>query len=99
MRIGELQGVSDRIFALCNEMPWGVLAQRTLVVDLGKGTCDGVHKVGRIPGDRAVLICPMGPVVGMLRDDFMRETSSTAGRAQRVGAKGASQRLGAAVNL
>ena len=45
-----------------------VLADRTLVVDLARQACSMVPKIDPTPGDSTVMVCPMEPIVAMLRD-------------------------------
>ena len=71
VRIGHLSTVSSRVFEVCNKTSWDVLANRVLVVDLGGQACSMAPKTGRIPGGSAVVVCPMEPLVAMLRDDFL----------------------------
>ena len=78
IRVGQLQSVSRSLFDVCNETPWELLAKRILVVNLATQECAAVPRSGRIIGDSAVVVCPIAPVIAMLRDDLAL-SSSTAG--------------------
>ena len=93
VRIGHLTDVSNKIFAVCNETPLEALMERVLVVDLGSQRCVTLPKAERIPGDSVVVVCPMGPVVAMLRENLLRPTPLAAGRPRRFGSKAMKVRL------
>ena len=90
IRVGQLRVVSRSIFDVCNETPWEVLAERVIVIDLGTQECATVRKTGRIPRDRAAVVCPMAPVIATLRDILVRSSPAAAGRTRRgdAGAEG-----------
>lgn len=81
IRIGRLRTVSSGIFDVCNKTPWDVLADRTLVVDLGRQACSIVPSTDRMSGDSPVVVCPLEPVIAMLRDDLVQSSPVAAGRA------------------
>lgn len=68
VRVGLLRAVSRSVFVVCNETPWEVLAKRTIVVDLERQECATVPQAGPLTGDSAVVVCPMAPVIAMLRE-------------------------------
>ena len=74
VRIGDLRTVASTIFDLCNETSWNVLADKALIVDLSRQDCSLFPKTDPIPRDSAVLVCPMVPIIGMLRDHLVRST-------------------------
>ena len=85
LRIGQLTVVSRKIFDVCNDTSWEVLAERVLVVDLGSDAGVTLAKRGRIPGDTAVVLCPMAPVIAMLREDLVGSSALAAGRTGQGG--------------
>lgn len=78
IQIGHLAEVSSEIFRLCNVTPWVALEETTLQINLPERRC---RLLKRNPGsDDAVLLCPLGPVLRLLRDEFLRtETPRTQG--------------------
>lgn len=90
IRVGQLRAVSRSIFDVCNETPWEVLAERMIVIDLGREECVTVRKTGRILGDNAAVVCPMAPVIATLRDDLVRSSPGGASGTRRgdAGAEG-----------
>lgn len=83
MRVGQLTVVSRKIFDICNDTSWEVLAERVLVVDLGKDADVTVAKRGWIPDDTAVVLCPMAPIIATLREDLVSSSALAAGREGR----------------
>ena len=89
VRVGQLGGVSRRMFALCNETPWEVLAKRMIVVDPSSQECATLPRTGVALGDSAVLVCPMAPVISALRDDLVGSSPLAAGAKRTVDGKAA----------
>lgn len=81
MRIGHLTDVASKIFDICNHTSWDVLADRVLVLDLSQHECLTVAKSDRIPVNNAVVVCPLGPVIADLQDDFLRSSRSPVRKA------------------
>ena len=92
VRIGQLKGVSTGIFDVCNETPWDILADCVLVVNLANQGCATVPKTDRFPGNNAVVVCPMAPVIAVLREHLLR----TSPLAARRGASESSEEAAAA---
>jgi hypothetical protein len=96
VRIGHLTDVASKIFEICNQTSWEVLADRILVLDLSEQECLTVRTSDRIPVDSTVVVCPLGPAIAELRDSFLRSSrshvrnplSSTAGSDQDSAAEG-----------
>ena len=68
VQVGKLRAVSKSVFIVCNDTPWQELARRVIVVDLTKQECATTPLAGPELGDSAVLVCPMAPVIAMLRE-------------------------------
>ena len=79
--VGQLTEVSQKIFELCNETPWEMLAQHVLVVELGGEARVKVATHSRAVCDNAVLICPMAPIIKKLRNDLMHSLPFSADEA------------------
>ena len=60
-----------------------VLAERVMVIHLGRQECAAVRKPGRILGDSEAVVCPMAPVTATLRDDLVRSSPVAASRTRR----------------
>ena len=86
IQVGQLWAVSRRIFDVCNETPWEVLAERIMVIDLGRQECATVRKTGPILRDSAAVVCLMEPVIVALRDDLLRTSPVAASRTRQEGA-------------
>ena len=88
VRVGHLRTVANTIFNVCNKTSWNVLSDKALIVDLARQDCFMVPKTDPVSGDSAVLVCPMGPIIGMLRDHLVRsspsETEKARGRADEI---------------
>lgn len=82
VRIGQLKGVSTRIFAVCNETPWDMLADCVLVVDLANQECATVPKTDQFSRNNAVVVCPMAPVIAVLREHLLPPSSLAARRSE-----------------
>ena len=78
VRIGHLREVSSKIFDICNHTSWDLLADRVLILDLPDHECLTVAKSDRVPTNNAVVVCPLGPVIAKLQDDFLRSSRSPA---------------------
>ena len=87
VRIGELKTVASTIFDVCNETSWNVLADKTLIVDLARRDCSMFPKTDPMPGDSAVLVCPMEPIIGKLRDHLVRSAPIATEKARGHAAK------------
>ena len=59
------------------------MAERVMVIDLGRQECETVRKRRRILGDSAAVVCPMAPVIATLRDDLVRYSPVAASRTRR----------------
>ena len=77
VRIGHLTDVASRIFNICNQTSWDVLADRILVLDLSEHECLIVARSDRIPVNNTVVVCPLGPVIADLQDKFLRSSRSS----------------------
>lgn len=80
VRIGHLTDVATRIFDICNQTSWDVLADRILVLDLSEHDCLIVANSDRIPVNNTVVVCPLGPVIKALQDKLLRSPGSPARR-------------------
>ena len=78
VRIGHLTDVATRIFDICNQTSWDVLADRILVLDLSEHDCLIVTKSDDIPINNAVVVCPLGPLITALQDNLLRSPRSSA---------------------
>jgi len=87
VRIGDLKTVASTIFDVCNETSWDVLADRTLIIDLSRQACFMVPNADPMPGDGAVMVCPMEPIIGTLRDHLFRSSPVAAEKARQHGAE------------
>ncbi len=83
--IGHSNTVASTIFNVCNETLWHILADRTLVVDLARQACSMLPKTDPMPGDSAVIVCPMEPIIVMLRDHHARSLPVTVETARGHG--------------
>ena len=99
VRIGDLRTVASTIFKVCNETPWDALADKVLIVDLARQDSSMVSNTDPMPGDRAVMVCPMNPIIGMLHDHLVRSSPVATEKARahgaeisRVGSAGAQHR-------
>lgn len=79
VRVGQLRAVSGRIFAVCNETPWEVLAKRMVVVDLARQECAMLPQTGGVLGDSVVVVCPMAPVIAGLHAVLVGSSPLSAG--------------------
>lgn len=84
---GHLNTVASTIFNVCNETLWHILADRTLVVDLARQACSMLPKTDPMPGDSAVMVCPMEPIYVMLRDHLVHSSPITVETARGHGAE------------
>lgn len=78
VRIGQLKGVSTKIFDVCNKTPWDTLADCVLVVDLATQGCSTVPKTDQFARNNAVVVCPMAPVIALLREHLLRPSPLAA---------------------
>jgi hypothetical protein len=76
IRVGHLTTVSNEIVRVCNTAAWAWLEDKTLVIDLVKGTCR-ISK-GNDEGATADIIirCAMNPIMRELRDALLRSPPS-----------------------
>lgn len=74
------QGRVDRIFDVCNEIPYDILADCVLRVDFASQECATVPKTDRFPGNNAVVVCTVAPVIAVLREHLPRSSPLAARR-------------------
>ena len=79
-RIGHLTIVATRIFDICNQISWDVLADRILILDLSEHNCTILATADRIPLNNTVVVCPLGPVVRILQDSLLQSPGISAGK-------------------
>ena len=72
VRIGYLTDVATKIFDICNQTSWDVLANDILIVDLPSRDCMVLQDPADIPVKNTVVVCPLGPVITAFRDDLLR---------------------------
>jgi len=72
VRVGHLAQVSEEIVRVSNMAPWAALEDKTLVIDLVKGTC--FLSKGYQQGESAdvILLCALNPIMHELRDTLLR---------------------------
>jgi hypothetical protein len=76
VRVGHLAKVSQEIVRVSNTAPWTALEDKTLVIDLVKGTCRLSKDYQQVDGTDFVLLCAMSPVIHDLRDALLRSRPS-----------------------
>ena len=72
VQVGTLQEISTKLFDLCNSTPWVSLESATLLIDLANDRCELIDALRGIHGDSPVMLCPLGPIMQRLRDEFLR---------------------------
>ena len=76
VRVGHLARVSQEIVRASNMTPWVTYEERTLVIDLVKGTCRVSKVYQQNEGANFVLLCAMNPIMHELRDALLRSRPS-----------------------
>jgi hypothetical protein len=76
VRVGHLAKVSEEIVRVSNMAPWASLEDKTLVIDLLKGTCRLSKGYHHNEGADFVLLCAMNPIMHELRDALLRSRPS-----------------------
>ena len=72
---------------VCNDMCWGALADRTLIVDLTRHDCSMDPKIDPMPRDSALMVCPMEPSTRVPHDYLVRSSSIADEKARGPGAE------------
>jgi hypothetical protein len=76
VRVGHLAKVSQEIVRVSNMAPWVALEDKTLVIDLIKGTCRLSKGYQQNEGTDFLLLCAMSPIMHELRDALLRSRPS-----------------------
>ena len=76
VRVGHLAKVSQEIVRVSNMAPWAALEDKTLVIDLVKGTCLLAKDYHHNESTDFVLLCAMKPIMHELRDALLRSRPS-----------------------
>lgn len=72
VRVGHLTQVSEEIVRVSNMAPWAALEDKTLVIDLVKGTCHLSKSYQQGKGTDVILLCALNPIMHELRDTLLR---------------------------
>jgi hypothetical protein len=70
IQINQLAELSSELFRLCNVTPWVLLEGSTLQLSVPGRRCRLLTK--NLASDETVLLCPLGPVLRLLREEFLR---------------------------
>lgn len=74
IQISHLAEVSTELFRLCNMTRWVALEGAILQINVAGGDCRLLKKATG-GSDETVLLCPLGPVLRLLREEFLRTES------------------------
>ena len=72
VRVGHLAKVSNEIVSVCNMAAWTSLEQKTLLIDLVRGTCRLAVQNDDVGPEDVILRCPLGPIIREVRDALLR---------------------------
>lgn len=73
VRVGLLPEISQATVQICNAEPLVALERKTLVVDVPNRTCRIADEASdSVDEEDIVIICPLGPIVAMVRDAMSR---------------------------
>jgi hypothetical protein len=76
VRVGHLAKVSQEIVSVCNLAPWAALEDKTLAIDLLKGSCFLLKDGQQHCGSDFFLLCDMKPLMLDLRDALLQSHPS-----------------------
>ena len=81
VRIGHLSEVVSSIFQACNASSWDNLKGKSLIIDLGKGTCKVASKPIHLVGE-LVVICALAPIIEGLESDLLNSQPADPSQAR-----------------
>jgi len=84
IRVGLLPEISQATVEICNASSWASLEGKTLVVDVDQRTCRIVDGTRQLTGQNVIIVCPLSPIIALVRDLTSRARPFIARRPRRV---------------
>ncbi len=73
VRVGALSVLAEDLFRVCNRTSWPVLERSRLVLDVVNQRVELKAESDDIAFDSLLLVCPLRPMVGQLRDALLTD--------------------------
>jgi hypothetical protein len=83
IRVGLLPEISQAAVEICNARPWVKLEGKMLLVDIEHRTCRIIEAAQEPSGQNVVIVCPLNPIIALVRDAMSRTRPLAAGRQLR----------------
>ena len=71
VRVGSISAIAEDLFRLCNDTAWPILERSRLIIDLVNQRLALQPESEDIDLDSPALVCPLGPLVGHLREALL----------------------------
>lgn len=71
IRVSALAPITNALFDVCNASPWAVLERGKLIFDIPHGQLQFQPELANTPGEGALVIVPLRPIVTQLRDQLL----------------------------